>query len=247
MSKLNSARKYVLQAGGALIILVALLFSPFALLVVVGRFSGDSWARLSEAGQSYGFAAALFSAAALFAVSVSAVTQAKQRRLSEQQVFRAMQTELMRVAISEPDVYMPCYGAETSEEVTRTKQWMFCALRMRHWLAGFEMGEVVEAEIRSELAPEVYGNPVSRRWWQTNRRLWQQVHQGKGATMAQIIDEEMIKYMSNVGGTPIEVSAVGHLTNSFGPFSESAFLDETGTSSQAIKPPTQPLVADQDT
>src|ERR1700683_629862 len=75
----------------AAVLLVAVTTSPFA-VTWLGLGKHDNWLHLSQVGQSYGAASAAMAALALCVVSISAVIQARQARVT--QVFAARQFHL---------------------------------------------------------------------------------------------------------------------------------------------------------
>lgn len=190
MIRIGNLRRHRVTATLFALLLLIFLFSPL-LLVLVGNVSERSWTHLSDVGQAYGFGAALLSAAALLAVASSLRLQTEMNRASKSQTFRGMQAIILQVAASEPDVYMPCYGMDSPEDIIRWKRSLFCALRARYWLSGFEVGEIGEFELRTELAPEIYGNDFSLGWWLEVSPLWHGIGTKHRVRMAQILDEEV--------------------------------------------------------
>ncbi|BAL91567.1 hypothetical protein AMIS_63470 [Actinoplanes missouriensis 431] len=180
-------------------IAIAAILSPL-LLAVISQFWHIDWPYLSEVGQAYGFASAMFSALALLAVSLSVIAQARSNHMARVQAFHTMQSSLVQIGLSDPAVYMPCYGASGPEDIKRSQQSLFCTLRANYWLAAFEQGELDEPLLRAEFAPEIYGNPVSRQWWETARPHWNfptaPAHRKR---MAEILDEEFSKHVPEDG------------------------------------------------
>jgi hypothetical protein len=190
-------RRRMVIAGSIVILLAAVLLSPLFLAAAVRYFSLD-WVELGNAGQSYGFIATLVSALALIGVTVSISAQVRQNRTTQRQAFRTLHAELLKIAASEPDVYMPCYGAQSPDEVRTIKQHLFCAFRTQYQAFGFESGEYSELMVREEFAPEIYGNRAALEWWLCWRHLWYDERISAAKTrFVQIIDEEVSRHSAS--------------------------------------------------
>jgi hypothetical protein len=204
-------RRILLFVGILSFVVATILASPFILIMINGHIGAD-WNRLSDVGQSYDFIAAIFSALALLGVALSLAGQTRQNKTAQADTFRGLHAEIVKLAVSEPDVYMPCYGANTAEEVHKTKQWLFCSLRANYWLAGFEIGEWDERNVRLEFAPEIYGNRVAMEWWNMASPIWNRMPESpKRVRLARILDEEVHKFRADHGDTPSRDVPATHL------------------------------------
>ncbi|MET8154445.1 DUF6082 family protein [Actinoplanes sp. NPDC049668] len=201
MSENERMRRSIISAVAGAVILAVIVLSPLVLLAL-GSLGPENWSRLSDIGQAYGFTSALLSAIALAFVSITMAHQFKQNRVAHLQAFRGMQADIMGLLTSDPDAYMPCYGARTAEEMLATRQAIFCSLRSRYMLAGMELGEWDEYLIRNEFAPEVYGNEISRRWWSAASIHYKRKAASRTEkTLARILDEEVAGYLAkSMGG-----------------------------------------------
>jgi hypothetical protein len=157
----------VLQVALLLIVLAALalvLASPLALTRLDEGAGDRDWRRLSEIGQTYGAVSALLSALALGGVLVSLLLQRQSARLDREQAQRALHVELMRMAIESPEL-QDCFGpfGDGLSELER-RQWTYINQVVLLSEMRFEVGGVDEAWVRGS-ASELFGSPISRRWW----------------------------------------------------------------------------------
>lgn len=174
-------------AGGSVLVLV--LVSPL-LLSAMG--SDIDWQLVSNIGQSYGFASAVLSAAALLAVAWSIRFQQVQNRLGRVQSIRMMHGELMRAIAGDPEVYAPIYGATDSDSRRKLQRGFFLAYRGHYWLAQFEMQEVSEHQVRHEYVDNLLASEIGRQWWRRARGTWlaNEAHPVM-RTFARIVDDEI--------------------------------------------------------
>jgi hypothetical protein len=157
----------VLQVSLVLVALAGLalvLASPLVLTRFEDGGGDRDWRRLSEIGQTYGAVSALLSALALGGVVVSLVLQRQSARLEREQAQRALHIELMRMAIENPDL-QDCFGPfGDGLPETERRQWTYINQVVLLSEMRFEVGGVDEAWVRGS-AYELFGSPISRRWW----------------------------------------------------------------------------------
>lgn len=153
----------------ALVVAVALIgLSPFAL----GLFTGATgrWERLSFIGQTYGAASALLAVLALVGVSVSLVFQARESRAMREQAFRDANSELLKMAMDDPD-YAECWGANLAPDGRRDqRQSMYVNMILTQWEMGYESGAIGETHIRA-LAAKLFAGRVPWEFWRGVREL----------------------------------------------------------------------------
>jgi hypothetical protein len=151
---------------GSALIFVLIVLSPFALrLLAHGR--RDDWALLSDIGQTYGAISALLSAGALTGVAVSVFIQIKELRHNREQAARAIQFDLLKMALEDP-VYLQCVGPaagapEGGEDWSR--QSIYINLLLNFWQMRWEFGDMTEEEIRGAGRDELFASEVGRRYW----------------------------------------------------------------------------------
>lgn len=107
------------SAVPVLIIAIGLIgVSPFGLDLFTG--GTGHWERLSFIGQTYGAASALLAVLALIGVSLSLAFQARESRATREQAFRAANTEMLKMAMDDPE-YVECWGGIIAEAVGRAQ------------------------------------------------------------------------------------------------------------------------------
>jgi hypothetical protein len=104
LARRSTAPTVVLLA--AVVTLVAVLLTPLG-LQWIGHQPGHDWSLLSDVGQAYGAASAILAALALVGVVASLVLQAREAKASREQALRALHTDLLKMAIDEPE-FLEC-------------------------------------------------------------------------------------------------------------------------------------------
>ena len=175
-----ATRTYLLVAS----FVVVVLLSPLTFLGLAGVSDADL-SRMGNIGQAYGFASALISAAALFAVARSFAMQAKQSRAAEIQALRHLHAELIRLTFDYPDICVPAFGQRPGDQEYLRNLWR--GLHLQYIVAGVEVGDFDEHDVREELAAALLATEAGRAWWgsRNNRR-------GRSALalVSRIFDEE---------------------------------------------------------
>ncbi|MFJ3418293.1 DUF6082 family protein [Streptomyces sp. NPDC086082] len=129
------------------------------------------WARLSEVSQAYGAVAVLFSAAAFLGAIISILYQAKQTRTMHEEVRSSMHKELVFRALDDESLakcWDPPMEPITFEEA---RQFAFCNLIYRLWLADYVVGRMTLEAIRITLKVHFTGE-VARHHWRVHGNNW---------------------------------------------------------------------------
>jgi hypothetical protein len=146
-----------------LAVLVAVLFSPVGLLWI-GRRPGYDWPLLGNVGQTYGAASAILAALALIGVVWSLVLQAREAKAAREQALRALHTDLMKMALDEPD-FLRCWGPiGDSVDLGWFRKHVYTNLIVSHWQLMWEVGVLSQAHLRV-LAGQFFAGAVGRRFW----------------------------------------------------------------------------------
>jgi hypothetical protein len=108
----------------------------------------------------------LISSIALVGVVISLLLQARQLRVNQVQAARASQIELIKFALSNPEISMEVEGAEDSETFIRNvvRNWYFTHLSL-----GYEVGNVPRSRLQS-IASLLFADESTRRWWAETRQ-----------------------------------------------------------------------------
>jgi len=152
-----------------LIVAVALIgLSPYALDLFTG--ATRRWERLSFIGQTYGAASALLAVLALVGVAVSLVFQARESRATREQAFRDANTEMLKMAMDDPD-YAACWGGNLAPADRKDqRQSMYVNMILTQWEMGYETGAIGETHIRA-LAAKLFEGRVPWEFWARVREL----------------------------------------------------------------------------
>ncbi|WP_155057860.1 DUF6082 family protein [Streptomyces blattellae] len=155
----------------ALVLSTALvLLSPLALRAFGPDDPGSErdWQRVGNIAQAYGAVSALIAGLALAGVGASLVLQARESKANREQGMRTAHTELMRMAMADPDL-MTCWGRlDGDATVTARRQHLYLNLVMSHWEMMFELGTLSEEHLRQG-ADSVFGTEPGRAFWTAAR------------------------------------------------------------------------------
>lgn len=173
----------VLSIVGLLAIAVALAAPLLAARV---RMPHLDWAQASEIGQAYGVVSALLAALALTVVGVSAVLQVRAVNQGRIQATRELHARLIERALDDPEL-AECWGADHSESF---KQSAYVNQILVFWKAAWEMGDLHETNLRSDLS-RLFTKGPGYQFWSKNGMIWADNLAGsKGFRFVEIVDEE---------------------------------------------------------
>ncbi|MBB4930005.1 putative membrane protein [Lipingzhangella halophila] len=136
--------------------------SPLAL----GLFGGASneWERLSFIGQTYGAVSALIAAFALVGIILTLVYQARDTRRAIEETRRQAMSDLLRMAMEDPDLDA-CWGPVPADEDPRVrKQQLYTNMIISQWSSAFETGALPESRLRA-VAAEMFQGEVGYSYW----------------------------------------------------------------------------------
>jgi Family of unknown function (DUF6082) len=216
--------RFVKKLGLTLVILsslacgfIAVIVSPFLLQEVYTSIEAD-WTRLSEIGQAYGAASAILTILALSGVVLSLFLQARQAKAGSLQAVRQSHMELIRMALADPQLYLPCWDpAELPELQDRSRHRYslqgkqrhgYTNLIMNYQLMAYEIKAIYEPELRRVVAGMFQGD-VARAYWSIARHVWVLASAGtrRGRRFFRIVDEEYRK--ATARGDPLILSIEG--------------------------------------
>jgi hypothetical protein len=184
--------------------IATILASPL-ILYLVSRVGGTDWVVLGNIGQAYGLASALVSSIALIAVARTLSFQAKQNNIAHIHAFRSMQADVARFSFDYPEECLGTVGATTPDEMAAAKANIFRTFQARYQLAGYEMNEFTEWDVRNEYAAGLFSTEGGRNWWRWARPSW--VDAGTGAAPARvrfgrILDDVLMSLSAADGQSP---------------------------------------------
>ncbi|MFE1170194.1 DUF6082 family protein [Nocardiopsis sp. NPDC058789] len=138
------------------------LVSPLGLRVFGG--TNKEWERLSLIGQTYGAISALIAVLALLGVIVTLVYQARELRRAADDSRRQAMGDLLRMAMSDPDLD-ECWGPVDGEDDARArKQLMYTNMIVTQWGTSFRAGATPEKRLHRN-ALEMFRGEVGRDYW----------------------------------------------------------------------------------
>lgn len=132
---------------------------------------------------------ALLAVLALVGVAVSLVFQARESRATREQAFRDANTEMLKMAMDDPD-YAECWGGNLAPGEPRAqRQSMYVNMILTQWEMGYETGAIGETHIRA-LAERLFEGRVPWEFWRRVRELRLETAESRRARRFQrIIDE----------------------------------------------------------
>jgi hypothetical protein len=169
----NWQLRLVWLAIGVLLTIAFLLVSPLLLLIPEAALN-INWQESTDIGQSYTGIAAVLSAAALAGIAVSIRIQGKQTRLLSRQITREMQSNLLQLAMSDPQ-YSSVFQLDSMPIVQDHDSFRKAVFRTQ-WIRYLELtylsGEVSDIELLAMLEQEFFTNAENRLWWSQARPTW---------------------------------------------------------------------------
>jgi len=161
---------------GAVVAIVAtatiLLASPFV-LSAVAPFS-DDWSKLSDVGQSYGAAAAVFSGLAFIGVMFTLFTLNRQSAFQQALSLRTLHVDVLRTVIEHPDYERAMRDGDNDDHLPL---WAYFNLRLQTIYFFWRCGEVDDANAVAEIGALMKFR-VFDEWWLTEGApLWNAGHQ----------------------------------------------------------------------
>ncbi|MFG1673068.1 DUF6082 family protein [Micromonospora sp. NPDC049282] len=146
-----------------LAILAAVLFTPIGLLWIGDR-PGYDWPLLGNVGQAYGAASAILAGLALIGVVASLIVQAREAKAAREQALRALHTDLLKMAIDDPDL-LECWGPiEQSTDLGWFRKHVYSNLIVTHWQLMWEVDTLSEPHLEV-LADQFFKGAAGRRFW----------------------------------------------------------------------------------
>ncbi|MET8157875.1 DUF6082 family protein [Sphaerisporangium sp. NPDC005289] len=214
-----SVRKAVQAFSVPVLCVVGLLLvvaSPVLIddLTAIGSMQELDWERLSAIGETYGTIAALFSALAFVALTISLVIQAGEARINRIQVVRGYHMKLLTMAADDTSLYMTMVGPSKVITPEEAKRRIYAALQMNYYRMAFESRIVHEESLRGECLAPSFRREFMREWWRAGRDSWRLGTRGtrRERKFFRIVEDEYAKAVaealqmnlrSSSGGYPV--------------------------------------------
>ena len=169
-----------------LILIAAIVFSPFALDQLAGqRFD---WARLSDVGQSYGAASAILSALAIIGVTFTLIIQVRQSNENRNYYIRELHTGLLRMGMTDERL-LEAWGDIRVPPGLEPDLAVYTNLIVNYLSSLYETKTASLEEIRQHVGA-IFDGAVGREYWKANRHTWLTFYRGRRKQLAEMIESE---------------------------------------------------------
>ncbi|GLH95876.1 hypothetical protein Pa4123_11480 [Phytohabitans aurantiacus] len=178
----------ILATSILLILAVALIVaSPLALRFLDSE--EHDWERLSLIGQSYGAISAVLAAAAVIAVAMTLGLQQRQMRDARRMAIRQFQTDLLAMAINDPDL-LQAWGQFPRPEGVEPRLTVYTNLVLNYFILLHQTGAANIDEIRMHLRFMATSEWV-RSYWQSTEDVWRTGYPSKKGGIIAVFSEEL--------------------------------------------------------
>lgn len=155
-----------LSWAGVGLLLIALVGLSPAVVAWIATSRRD-WNTLSDVGQVYGLASAALAALALIFVGSGIIHQARQTKIAQLQTSRAMQLELVKMALEDPTLQEGWTGSvDLPYDEWRIRSYL--NLIVMYLRMTFVIGEISEKELRRTMTNR-FRTQLGRDYWQQSR------------------------------------------------------------------------------
>jgi hypothetical protein len=187
---MNMRQRLHRSAATTILILIAItmvLLSPLALPALDDQ--QRDWERLSLIGESYGAISAVLGASAVVAVALTLVIQQRQLRDTRQLAIRQFHTELLTMAIQDPEL-LKAWGDFNRPDGVEPKLVVYTNLVLNYFILLHETGSATSDEIRLHLRFMATSEWV-RAYWASTADIWRTGHAGSTQGIVDLISNEL--------------------------------------------------------
>jgi hypothetical protein len=175
------------KIGISVAILAALLValaSPFGLIILSKGHA--NWITLGNIGQAYG----VLSAIALVGVAASIFFQSRQGNAQRIQMVRDYHLELRRMALENPEIYMPCWRPIKAEDLDLKgrQQHLYLHLTITFAWMSYSVG-VMTNDALLELCAGIFKGEAGRRYWEVEGETWQTPRSRRRQRFTSLVDK----------------------------------------------------------
>ncbi|BCJ54210.1 hypothetical protein Asp14428_56850 [Actinoplanes sp. NBRC 14428] len=202
--RLTYAAKFAFATSLLLFVLSAIVYSPFIMKGLAGE--RIDWESLSDVGQAYGGMSAVLAGLALCGVGSSLTLQQRQTRQDRASGERQRHLELIKLAIDHPE-FLEVVDIDLFKD-PRSAALMYANLSVGHWLAAWELGEIDDQELRSNLRT-FFRSPLSRAWWNGVGAHWVSGANRKRRRFLSIAFEEFTEARKRAESSPLAMLREG--------------------------------------
>jgi hypothetical protein len=112
----------------------------------------------------------LISSVALAGVAISLLLQARQVRITQLQVSRAAQLELIKMALDNPTMASAAVGISNPDSYAK---YVFLNWQFKHFELGYEIKTMSAENVRQSVA-QLFENETPREWWSLARQSYEE-------------------------------------------------------------------------
>ncbi|MDP9796032.1 hypothetical protein J2S43_004544 [Catenuloplanes nepalensis] len=161
------------------------------MMLAMDRWLQVDWPRLSNIGQAYGLASAIFSVLAVVGVAVSLAHQSHGVVVQRDQDISDAHARLLSLVLTDPETFGPVLSDKAQRlGLVEYKRYVFVTLVLRLALSGYETGHTNEYSLRNEVFRGLFLRSVGREHWRESRTFWLSASLPRHRRFAQIADEE---------------------------------------------------------
>ncbi|MDQ0370120.1 DUF6082 family protein [Catenuloplanes indicus] len=162
------------------------------------------WPRLSNIGQAYGLASAIFSILAVVGVAVSLAHQSLGIVVQRDQDISDAHARLPSLVLSDPQTFGPVLSDKAQRlGIVEYERYVSVTLVLRLALSGYETGHTNEYSLRNEVTRGLFLRSVGREHWRESRTFWLSASLPHHRQFARIADEEYQAAISRGPALPI--------------------------------------------
>lgn len=160
-------------------------------MLAMDRWLRVDWTRLSDIGQAYGLASAIFSVLAVVGVAVSLAHQSHGIVVQRDQDISDAHSRLLALLLTDPQTFGPVLSDKAQHlGLVEYKRYVFVTLVLRLALSGYETGHTNEYSLRNEVFHGLFLRSVGRDHWRESRTFWLSASLPRHRRFAEIADEE---------------------------------------------------------
>lgn len=152
----------------SVLVLAAMSASPVAMVWMAKRLPRFDWSLASNIGQSYGLAATVLSALAIFGVIYTVALQRRQNRADRQNDARALHQDLLNSALSNELLLEVWRQPNETVHSSVLAQRIYVNMTVSQWQTLFDLGMLSEDELRLN-ASALLGTDHGKYYWTVAR------------------------------------------------------------------------------
>ncbi|MFI2424983.1 DUF6082 family protein [Streptomyces sp. NPDC018955] len=204
MDMKSQRAQLLLWCAGAMVLLLALLITPWALEQVAP--TQQDWNRLSDISQTYGALSVPISAIALSGVAASLIYQVRQTNIANQEAQRSSHRQMLMYALEHPE-FLVCWEPVSGMSTVEMRRLIYTNMIVSNWHSDYVLRRWNDREARARFSVHFQG-AVARTHWEKTASNWRRVAEASGDTrrvhFVDIADESYAAAVAAGPGVPPE-------------------------------------------